>query len=44
MNGNYIFNEVVGTDGFVFNSGSINAECGHILLTGSYVSQTLHIA
>jgi len=28
MNGDYIFNEVVGTDGFVINSGLINASLG----------------
>jgi len=29
MNGNYIFSEVIGTDGFVFNSGIINAAMGN---------------
>ena len=39
MNGNYIFNEVLGSEGAVINSGTINAAAGgRVLLTGS-VSQ-----
>ncbi len=38
MNGNYIFNEVVGTDGFVINSGIINAATGgNVTLLGKQV-------
>ncbi len=38
MNGNYIFNEVSGTDGFVLNSGIINAATGgNVSLLGKQV-------
>ncbi len=38
MNGNYIFNEVAGTDGFVINSGIINvATGGNVTLLGKQV-------
>jgi len=38
MNGNYIFNEVAGTDGFVINSGIINAATGgNVTLLGKQV-------
>lgn len=38
MNGNYIFNEVLGTNGIVFNSGIINASTGgSITLLGKQV-------
>jgi len=38
MNGNYIFNEVLGTDGFVINSGIINAATGgSVTLLGKQV-------
>jgi len=38
MNGNYIFNEVLGTDGAVINSGIINASLGgNVALVGRHV-------
>ncbi len=38
MNGNYIFNEVAGTEGFVINSGIINAATGgNVTLLGKQV-------
>ncbi len=38
MNGNYIFNEVLGTDGGVINSGMINASLGgNVALIGRHV-------
>ncbi|MFK5914031.1 MAG: filamentous hemagglutinin N-terminal domain-containing protein [Woeseiaceae bacterium] len=38
MNGNYIFNEVVGVDGVVINSGTINASLGgNVALIGKQV-------
>lgn len=38
MNGNYIFNEVIGTDGAVINSGIINASTGgNVALLGKQV-------
>ena len=38
MNGNYIFNEVLGTDGGVINSGIINASLGgNVALLGRHV-------
>jgi filamentous hemagglutinin family protein len=38
MNGNYIFNEVLGTDGKVINSGTINASLGgNVTLIGKQV-------
>jgi len=38
MNSDYIFNEVAGTDGFVFNSGIINAATGgNVTLLGKQV-------
>jgi filamentous hemagglutinin family protein len=38
MNGNYIFNEVLGTDGKVINSGTINASLGgNVALIGKQV-------
>jgi filamentous hemagglutinin family protein len=38
MNGNYIFNEVLGTDGAVVNSGTINASLGgNVALIGKQV-------
>ena len=38
MNGNYIFNEVLGTDGAVINSGIINASLGGNSSTGGNVA------
>lgn len=39
MNGNYIFNEVLGTDGTVINSGTINASLGgNVALIGKQVA------
>ncbi len=38
MNGNYIFNEVAGKNGFVLNSGIINAATGsNVTLLGKHV-------
>ena len=38
MNGNTIFNEIIGTDGFVFNNGIINAATGgNVTLLGKQV-------
>jgi len=38
MNGNYIFNEVLGTDGTIINSGLINASLGgNVALLGKQV-------
>jgi len=38
MNGDYIFNEVAGTEGYVFNSGIINAATGgNVTLLGKQV-------
>jgi len=38
MNGNYIFDEVLGTDGTVINSGIINASLGgNVALIGKQV-------
>jgi len=38
MNGNYLFSEVLGTDGVVINSGTINASLGgNIALIGKQV-------
>ena len=45
MNGNYIFNEVIGTDGAVINSGTINASLGgNVALLGKQVENSGLIA